>query len=185
MFDIESKDPDEITITTKKATVTFNIAENEIDAGLSVGKIKGPGEFEIGDVTIRGIDVDKAATAGEKGSADAEATDDGAKGSSEIDASAKPETSKSSGRTIYDAEIGGIHVGIIGGCEKALDELGMADILCTSSVRAVREVEPKVVISMGNIDGMVTELKLTARTEKKYKMKNESSLPATLEVISL
>ena len=177
MFEIESKNPDEITIATKKATVTFNIAENEIDAGLAVGKIKGPGEFEIGDVTIRGIDVDKAATASEKSEGDAE---EGA--SDKVKAA---DAVKSSGQTIYDAEIGGIHVGIIGGCEKALDELGMADILCTSSVRAVREVEPKVVISMGNIDGMVTELKLTARTEKKYKVKNESSLPAALEVISL
>lgn len=183
MFDIESKNPDEITITTKKATVTFNIAENEIDAGLSVGKIQGPGEFEIGDVTIRGIDVDKVATASEK--SDGDAGDGDASATAETDAASKPAAVKSSGRTIYDAEIGGIHVGIIGGCEKALDELGMADILCTSSVRAVREVEPKVVISMGNIDGMVTELKLTARTEKKYKVKNESSLPAALEVISL
>ena len=179
MFDIESKNPDEITINTKKTSVTFNIAENEIDAGLTVGKIKGPGEFEIGDVTIRGIDVDKAATAGEKGE-----SEDGDEASSDKEV-AKAGVVKSSGQTIYDAEIGGVHVGIIGGCEKALDEFGMADSLCTSSVRAVREVEPKVGISMGNIDGMVTELKLTARTEKKYKVKNESSLPATLEVISL
>ena len=176
MFDIESKNPDEITINTKKTSVTFNIVENEIDAGLTVGKIKGPSEFEIGDVTIRGIDVDKAATASEK-------SEGGAEGD-EADV-AEDGGAKSSGRTIYDAEVGGILIGIIGGCEKALDELWMADILCTSSVRAVREIEPKVVISMGNIDGMVTELKLTARTEKKYKVKNESSLPTALEVISL
>ena len=49
MFDLESKNPDEITINTKKTSVTFNVVENEIDAGLSVGKIKGPGEFEIGE----------------------------------------------------------------------------------------------------------------------------------------
>ena len=92
---------------------------------------------------------------------------------------------KSSGRTIYDVEVGGVHIGIIGDCEQALDDLGMADILCTSSVRAVREIEPKVIISMGNIDGMVSELKLSARTEKKYKVKNADSLPTTLEVIAL
>lgn len=174
MFDIESKGPDQIVINTKKVSVMFDIAENEIDAGLKVGKIKGPGEFEIGDVTIRGIDVDRAKTA-------AKAESEGKDGDGEVKA---PEI-KSSGRTIYDAEVGGVHVGIIGGCEEALDDLGMADILCTSSVRAVREVEPKVVISMGNIDGMVTELKVSAKTEKKYKVKNAGALPATLEVVAL
>lgn len=148
MFEIESKDQDEITLITKETSVTFNVAQAEIDGHLAVGKIKGPGEFEIGDVTIRGIDV------GEN-------------------------------QTIYDAEIGGVHVGIIGGIEKGLDDLGMADILCTSSVRAVREISPKLVISMGNIDGMVSELKLTARTEKKLKIKNADALPVALEVVAL
>ena len=147
MFEIESKSLDEITITTKKTTIKFDIADAVIDAGLVVGKIKGPGEFEIGDATIRGV-----------------ATKDN--------------------RTIYDVEIGGIHVGIIGGIEENLDDI-VADILCTSSVRAVREIEPKLVVSMGNVDGMVADLKLTARTEKKLKIKNLDSLPTTKEVIVL
>ena len=147
MFEIESKSLDEITITTKKTTIKFDIANAIIDAGLAVGKIKGPGEFEIGDATIRGV-----------------ATKDD--------------------RTIYDVEIGGIHVGIIGGIEENLDDI-VADILCTSSVRAVREIEPKLVVSMGNVDGMVADLKLTARTEKKLKIKNLDSLPTTKEVIVL
>ncbi|MBQ3310024.1 hypothetical protein IJG73_01110 [Candidatus Saccharibacteria bacterium] len=148
MFEIESKNPDEITIITKEANVTFNIAESEIDGRLAVGKIKGPGEFEIGDVTIRGVGVEN-------------------------------------GQTIYDAEVGGVHIGIIGGTEQGLDDLGVSDILCTSSVRAVREIAPKLVIAMGNIDGMVSELKLTARTEKKLKIKNADALPVTLEVVAL
>lgn len=147
MFDIESKSPDEITIITKKNTIKFNIADATVDAGLDVGQIKGPGEFEIGDATIRGI-----------------ATE--------------------SGRTIYDIEIGNIHIGIIGGIEESLDDI-VADILCTSSVRAIREIEPKLVVSMGNVDGMVAELKLTARTEKKLKVKNLDSLPTTKEVVVL
>ena len=147
MFEIESKSPDDITIITKKTTINFNITDAVIDAGLPVGKITGPGEFEIGDATIRGI-----------------ATE--------------------SGKTIYDIEIGGVHVGILGGIEEGLDDI-VADILCTSSVRAVREIEPKLVVSMGNVDAMVTELKLTARTEKKLKVKNLDSLPATKEVIVL
>lgn len=147
MFEIESKSQDEITFITKKTTIKFNVEDATVDAGLAVGKITGPGEFEIGDATIRGI-----------------ATE--------------------SGKTIYDVEIGGVHTGIIGGIEENLDDI-VADILCTSSVRAVREIEPKLVISMGNVDGMVSELKLTARTEKKLKVKNLESLPATKEVVVL
>ena len=147
MFEIESKHPDEITITTKKTTLKFNIADAVIDAGLAVGKITGPGEFEIGDATIRGI-----------------ATE--------------------SGQTIYDVEIGGIHVGVIGGIEENLDDI-VSDILCTSSIRAIREIEPKLIVSMGNVDAMVSELKLTARTEKKLKVKNLDSLPTTKEVVVL
>ncbi len=147
MFELESKSQDEITIITKKTTIKFDIASAVIDAGLSVGKITGPGEFEIGDVTIRGI-----------------ATE--------------------SGKTIYDAEIGGVHIGIIGGIEEGLDDI-VADILCTSSVRAIREIEPKLIIAMGNVDAMVSDLKLTARTEKKLKVKNLDSLPAVKEVVVL
>ena len=147
MFEIESKSQDEITFNTKKTTIKFNIADATIDAGLAVGKITGPGEFEIGDATIRGI-----------------ATE--------------------SGKTIYDVEIGGVHTGIIGSIEENLDDI-VADILCTSSVRAIREIEPKLIISMGNVDGMVADLKLTARTEKKLKVKNLDSLPTSKEVIVL
>ena len=147
MFEIESKNPDEITIITKNATVRFNIAEAAIDAGLAVGKITGPGEFEIGEATIRGI-----------------ATE--------------------SGKTIYDVEVNGVHIGIIGGIEENLDDL-VADILCTSSVRAIRELEPKLIISMGNVDAMVSDLKLTAKTEKKLKVKNLDSLPTAKEVVVL
>lgn len=147
MFEIESKSQDEIIISTKKTTIKFNIADAVIDAGLAVGKITGPGEFEIGDATIRGI-----------------ATE--------------------SGKTIYDVEVNGVHIGIIGGIEENLDDI-VSDILCTSSIRAIREIEPKLIVAMGNVDGMVTDLKLTARAEKKLKVKNLDSLPATKEVVVL
>ena len=147
MFEIESKNPDEITISTKGATIKFNIADATIDAGLAVGKITGPGEFEIGEISIRGI-----------------ATE--------------------SGKTIYDVKVGNVHTGIVGGIEENLDDL-VSDILCTSSVRAIRELEPKLIISMGNVDAMVADLKLTARTEKKLKVKNLDSLPTAKEVVVL
>lgn len=148
MFDIESKNPDVITINTKKTSVSFDINEFKIFGNLAVGEIFGPGEFEVGDVTIRGVAVP-------------------------------------GGKTIYDAEISGVHVGIIGEIEEGLDDLGVSDILCTSSVRAIREIDPKVIVAMGNVDGMVSELKLSARTEKKYKVKNLDSLPVAKEVIVL
>ena len=147
MFELESKSQDEITIITKKDTIKINISNATIDANLSVGKIEGPGEFEIGDATIRGV-------------------------------------ATTSGKTIYDIEISGVRIGILGSIEENLDDI-VADILCTSSVRAVREIEPKLVVSMGNVDGMVSELKLTARTEKKLKVKNLDSLPTTKEVVVL
>ncbi|MBQ3294444.1 hypothetical protein IJG98_01805 [Candidatus Saccharibacteria bacterium] len=148
MFEIESKRPDEITITTKKTSVTFNVTEYTIFGNLSVGAIHGPGEFEVGDVTIRGIALTE-------------------------------------GKVIYDAEVGGVHVGIIGGIEEGLDDLGVANVLCTSSVRAIREIDPKVVIAMGNVDGMVSELKVAAKAEKKYKVKSLDALPMALEVVAL
>ena len=149
MFEIESKAPDEVTLKTKTANVKFDLVEQTVDGDLPVGKIEGPGEFEIGDMAIRGIQT------GEK--------------------------------TVYDVIIGNVHIGIIGGVEEAMawDELGGADLLCTSSVRAVREIGPKVVIAMGNVDGMVTELKLAPRVEKKYKVKNKESLPMAMEVVAL
>ena len=148
MFEIESRNPDAVTIVTKKASVTLNVADSTISGNLAVGAIHGPGEFEVGDVTIRGFAV-------------------------------------SEGKVIYDAEIGGVHVGVIGGIEEGLDDLGVSDVLCTSSVRAIREIGPKAVVAMGNVDGMVSELKVTARAEKKYKVKSLDSLPVALEVIAL
>ena len=147
MFELESKNQDEIIISTKKATIKVNIADGTIDANLPVGPIQGPGEFEIGDVAIRAV-------------------------------------ATTSGRTIYNADVHGVSVGILGPIEENLDDI-VADILCTSSVRAIREIEPKLIVAMGNVDGMVTDLKLTAKTEKKLKVKNAESLPVTQEVAVL
>ena len=169
MFEIESKKPDEITIATKNKSVTINFEKYTINGDLEVGLINGPGEFEIGDIAIRGI-----ATPVKGSSAEDIA-----------DGEADNKVPALSGKTIYDVEVGGIHIGIVGNIEQGLDDLGISDILCTSSVRAVREIEPKLVIATGNIDGMVSELKLSARTEKKLKVKNVDALPMTLEVVSL
>ena len=149
MFEIEgTKNPDEIVIRTANKTITFNMAEATVDANLNVGKLVGPGEFEVGEATIRGVGINN------------------------------------NQNTIYDVVIGGVHIGITAGFEEGLDEI-VVDILCTSSVRSVREIAPKLVVAMGNVDGMVSELKLTAKTEKKVKLKKADDLPLALEVIVL
>jgi len=55
MFEIELKNPEEISIKTKGRAINVNVAQSEIRAGLAVGTIKGAGEFEIGDATISGV----------------------------------------------------------------------------------------------------------------------------------
>ena len=131
MFEIESKNPNEITIKTSTKTITIDFVNGVIMADLVVGEIAGPGEFEIGEATIRGISVAKHT------------------------------------KTIYDVEV------------------GISDILCTSSVKAIKDINPKLIVATGNIDGMVTELKLSSRVEKKIKIKKIEDLPAVQEVIAL
>jgi len=55
MFEIELKNPDEISIKTKDRIINVNVAQSTIMAGLAVGTIKGAGEFEIGETTINGV----------------------------------------------------------------------------------------------------------------------------------
>jgi len=57
MFEIELAKPNEISIVTKKNTININVAQSVVSAGLTVGDIKGPGEFEIGDVSIVGMEI--------------------------------------------------------------------------------------------------------------------------------
>lgn len=147
MFEISSKNANLISLRCDDTVLSVDLEEGVLDAGLKVGKISGPGEFEIGKITVRGIGVET--------------------------------------KTIYDIEINGVHVGLVGAVEKNLDELGMIDVLFTSSVKAIKDLDPKLVVATGNVDGMVTELKLTARVEKKLKIKNADSLPTALEVVVL
>ena len=149
MFEIEKKGLNEIVIKTANRGIIFDLAQGLMMAELAVGVIEGPGEFEIGEASIRGISVANHT------------------------------------KTIYGVDINGVHIGLIGDFDENLDELGMPDILCTSSVKAIREVSPKLVIATGNVDGMLTELKLDAKLEKKVKIKRSEDLPSVQEVIVL
>ena len=52
MFEIELKNPDEMSIKVKDRTININVAQSTISAGLAVGTISGAGEFEIGEAMI-------------------------------------------------------------------------------------------------------------------------------------
>ena len=52
-------------------------------------------------------------------------------------------------------------------------------------MKAVKEISPKLGIATGNVDGMVAELKLSARIEKKIKIKRIEDLPSVQEVVVL
>ena len=149
MFEIESRRNDEILIKTASRTIAFDLVNGLIKTDLAIGEIKGAGEFEIGEASIRGIAV------------------------------------LNNTKTIYDIEIGGVRIGIIGDFDETLDELGISDILCTSSTKAIREINPKLIIATGNIDGMVTDLKLSVNAVKKVKIKKLEDLPKTQEIIVL
>ena len=149
MFELESKSPETITIKTNTKLITFNFVVGTIAADLGVGVIGGPGEYEIGEVSILGVPV------------------------------------MNNTKTIYDISVSGVRIGILGDIEEGLDDIGVSDILCTSSVRAIREIGPKLIVATGNVDGMVAELKLSARTEKKLKIKRVEDLPTTQEVVVL
>lgn len=148
MFEIELKNPEEMSIKVKDRTINVNVAQSTISAGLAVGAIKGAGEFEIGEATMAGL-------------------------------------AKKDGGVIYRIEIGGVTIGVVGGEAKPedLEELGPIDILGASSAGVVREVEPKIVIPMGNMD--FSELKADVKVEKKLKIKNAAALPAVMEVYRL
>ena len=57
MFELESKSPETITIKTNTKQITINFVEGIISADLGVGVISGPGEYEIGEVSILGVPV--------------------------------------------------------------------------------------------------------------------------------
>ena len=149
MFELESKSPETIAIKTSTKQIAINFVEGIISADLGVGVISGPGEYEIGEVSILGVPV------------------------------------MNNTKTIYDVSVSGVRIGILGDIEEGLDDIGVSDILCTSSVRAIREIGPKLIVATGNVDGMVAELKLSARTEKKLKIKRVEDLPTTQEVVVL
>ena len=88
-------------------------------------------------------------------------------------------------KVMYRIDIDGIKIGLAGeGVQtEELDELGLIDILGATDHKMVGIIEPKILIPMGNMD--FAEVKASVNVEKKLKIKNENSLPATLTIYKL
>jgi len=210
MFDIEYKGANTVVIATKKTTVVTDpklslvglkdakvndTVEVATEARFAVAgrdearlSIDGPGEYEVGDVSIRGVSAQR-----------------------HIDT---PEQEQLS--TIYRLEISDVQIGVLGNIADKLDEdqleaLGLIDILiipvggggytldATGAATLIRQIEPKAVIPVHYADsGLKYEVpqdtletfvkELGAPTEQvsgKYKVKSAASLPQTLTVIEL
>lgn len=208
MFEIEYKGGNSVVLTSKKASMivdprlsvvglkdvkTKDEVELATESRFRVENsdarviVNGPGEYEVGDFTIKGV----AATR-------------------HIDT---PEQEKLS--TIYRIECGDVHVAIIGNVapnlsDTQLETIGVVDILvlpvggggytldATSAVGIVRSVEPKVVVPVhysdtglhyevpqDALDVFVKELGAPIEHVPKLKVKSVAALPQILTVMAI
>lgn len=209
MFDIEYKGGNAVTITTKKTKVvvdprlsviglkdlsTKDAVELATEARFAVGgedvrlQVEGPGEYEIGDVSIKGI-----------------------RATRHIDTDTDEPIS-----TMYRIEIGDVRLAILGNVasklsEDQLEDIGIVDGIvlpvggsgytldATSATAIVRSVDPKVVIPVhyadsalkyevpqDELDVFVKELTVPVEEAgSKYKVKSAATLPQTLTVIKI
>lgn len=208
MFEIEYKGGNAVVIATKKSTLVVDpklsavglkdltvndaielateprLAANGPNARLL---IEGPGEYEVGDFSIRGI----AATR-------------------HIDTESDEKIA-----TVYRIEVGEARIALLGNVagklnEDQLEALGVVDILilpvggggltldATSAASLVRQIDPKAVIPTHYADSALTyempqdtletftkELGSPVEAVSKYKVKSAASLPAALTIIEV
>lgn len=209
MFDIEYKGGNALVITSKKTSVIIDpklsviglkdipvkggvelatearLAVNDPEAKL---RIEGPGEYEIGDVAIKGV-----------------------RATRHIDTEADEPIS-----TMYRLEIGDVRMAVLGNIapklsEDQLEEIGVVDILilpvggagytldATSAAALARQIDPKIVIPVhyadtalkyevpqDDLDVFINEF--AAPVEEggnKYKVKSSSSIPQVLSVVKV
>lgn len=208
MFEIESKGGNAVILSTKNSTAVFDpklsihglkdlkvkdavqIATEDRFALIDHGEkllISSPGEYEIGDFSIRGVAAQRHIDTEEQVSAS----------------------------TIYRVEIGDVRIAVLGNIapkitDEQLESLGVIDILvlpvggggytldATSAVAITRQIEPKVVIPVHFADDAMTyevpqdtletfnhELSAPVEIAAKYKLKSASSLPPTLTMVGI
>jgi len=209
MFDIEYKGANGVIITTKKTQIVVDpqlsvagLKNLAVKGAVEIAteprfvvnddetrlQIEGPGEYEIGDVSVRGI-----------------------RATRHLDA----ETDEPIG-TMYRIEIGEVRLALIGNIapklsEDQLEDLGVIDVLllpvggngytldATAATTIVRSIDPRVVIPLHYADSAVKyevpqdtldvfTKELAAPVEEagnKYKVKASSSIPQVLTVIKI
>lgn len=208
MFELEYKGGNTVVVSTKKSTLVIDPKLSVV--GLKELKVKdlieviteerfrvsdsdarvvvdGPGEYEVGDFTIRGMAAVR-----------------------HIDTSDQGMLS-----TIYHVECGDVRLGILGNIQPKLSEdqyesIGVIDILiipvggggytldATSAAAIVRNVGPKVVVPVhyagaglsyevpqDSLDVFVGELGAPVETVPKLKIKTASALPQALTVMAI
>lgn len=208
MFDIEYKGANSVIVSTKKSTLVTDpklsvvglkdvalkeaveiaseprFALNGKDARLH---IEGPGEYEIGDFSIRGV-----------------------RATRHIDTDKDEPIS-----TVYRIEVGDVRVAYLGNIagtlsEDQLEALGVIDMVilpvggsglapdATSAAHLVRQIDPKVVIPVhyaddaikyempqDSVETFVKELGAPVEKTAKYKVKAAASLPPVLTIIEI
>jgi L-ascorbate metabolism protein UlaG (beta-lactamase superfamily) len=208
MFDIEYKGANAVVITTKKSTAVIDpnltiVGGKDVpvkdaveiateDRFITSGQseqllIEGPGEYEVGDFSVRGIAAQR-----------------------HIDT---PQDEKKT--TMYRIEVGDVRLAVLGNIAPKLTEdqqeaIGVIDILilpvggggytldATSAATIVRQLEPKVVIPthyaddalkyevpQDSVDVFTKELGASVELLSKMKVKSAASLPEALTVFQL
>jgi L-ascorbate metabolism protein UlaG (beta-lactamase superfamily) len=209
MFDIEYKGGNGVVITSKKIQLVIdpnlsvvglkNLSVKEaveiateprfvVNDTAARLQIEGPGEYEIGEVSIRGI-----------------------RATRHIDTELDEPIS-----TVYRVVIGEVRIAVLGNIspklsEEQLEDIGIVDMViipvggsgytldATSAATIVRQIDPKVVIPVhyadsalkyevpqDNLDTFTKEL--TAVVEDagaKYKIKSTSAIPQVLTVVTV
>ena len=208
MFEIECKGANAVVLSTKNTTAVFDpslsgmglkdvkvkdaiqIVTEDRFAVRGAGEkllINGPGEYEVGDFSIRGVPAQRHI--------DTESDDKKA--------------------TIYRVEVGDIRIAVLGNIaptlsDDQLEAIGVVDILivpvggggytldATSAVAVVRQVEPKAVIPVHFADADMKyevpqdeletfnhELSAPVEITAKYKVKSAAGLPETMTMIGI
>ncbi len=207
MFEIEYKGGNTLVVSSKKTTLVVDprrslVGQNDLAVGGAIELateprfalnsqgaklcIEGPGEYEIGDMAIRGVRAWR-----------------------HLDAESEEPID-----TIYRIEIGGVRIAVIGNImpkvsEEQLEAVGIVDIVvipvggngytldAESAAAIVRQIDPRAAIpvhyadtslqyevTQDEVDRFIKEL--AAPVEEvgtKYKLKSAAALPATLTTV--
>lgn len=209
MLDIEYKGGNGLVITSKKTQLVVDpklsvigLKDQSNNEGVELAteprfavndqkakiRIEGPGEYEIGDVSIRGV-----------------------RATRHLDTSADEPIS-----TMYRIETGDVRLAVVGNVapklsDEQLEELGVVDILIipvggngytldnVSAALLTRQIDPRVIVPVHYADsGLKYEIpqdslelfvkEMAAPIEEvgnKYKIKSAASVPQTLTVIKI